>query len=160
MFYWYLTPLRIFFLFKDSPGFLNMKSSSTYHEEIFELVNYNHVSFFRHKKHTNRQLFTKITRTLKFPFLILSNCFIQNFGLKKVHDSLNCIVWCSNEIFYPNSSKTLKATVFRIREIRVRSPPVSIVPGKLNPLSFKSKSVQLVQESCQPQGEFWEKSLL
>lgn len=64
---------------------------------------------------------------------------------------LMSLLLCSKWIFYQKSSKTFKMAVFRIREIRVEIPPVSIVLGKLNSLSFKPKSVQLAYKYFWPQ---------
>lgn len=103
MFYWYLTPLRNFLL-KDSPGLFNMPGSSTYHEELFELVNYNHVSFFRHDKHTNMQ-HTNITSNYQHPKIPSPHpvkWFIQSLGLMKGEESLKCTVGC---LFYCVSSR-------------------------------------------------------
>lgn len=61
------------------------------------------------------------------------------------------LLLCSKWIFYQKSSKTFKMAVFRIREIRVEIPPVSIVLGILNSLSFKPKLVQLAYKYFWPQ---------
>lgn len=73
----------------------------------------------------------------------------SKFRAYESRGELEVYSWMSLLLFQVDTlSKELKdtVTVFRIREIRVGISPVSIDLGKLNPLTFKFKSVDLVHK--------------
>lgn len=78
---------------KTLQGFSTCRVLPIIMRSFFDLVNYNHVSFFRHNKHTNIQ-HTNIHSNYqhpKIPIIHPVKWFIQSLGLMKVHNSLNCM---------------------------------------------------------------------